>query len=231
MKYIVIGLGVFGTNIALDLTATGAEVIGVDNRNGAVDSLKDKIGTTYLLDTTDENAISLLPLKNVDVVIVTIGDNFGASIRTVALLKKAGVKKLMVRAIDELHEAILQGMGIYRILTPEKNSALNLVNELSLNTVVEVFKVDPTHYIFKFPAPDIFVGRNYTQLTHKDFFGLRLIAATRTVKKRNLVGMTADTETLVDISDDSEKVEAADSLTFFGDIDTFRHFYRRLNEE
>lgn len=231
MKYIVIGLGVFGTNIALDLTAAGDEVIGVDNRNDAVDALKDKVSATYLIDTTDENAVGLLPLRNVDVVIVTIGDNFGASIRTVAILKKIGVKKMMVRAIDELHEAILQGMGIDRILTPEKNSALNLVNELALNTAVEAFKVDPTHYIVKFAAPQVFTGRDYTQLTHKDLYGLKLVAATRLVKKRNIVGMTTDVETLVDITDDSEKVQPTDSLIFFGDIETFRQFYRNLNQE
>ena len=72
MKYIIIGLGNYGSVLAEELSALGHEVIGVDTNERRVDVLKDKIAT------------SVLPLKDVDVVIVAIGENFGASIRVVA---------------------------------------------------------------------------------------------------------------------------------------------------
>lgn len=231
MKVIIIGLGVFGTNLAVDLSDIGAEVIGVDNRNSVIESIKDRVSTTYLLDTTDENAIALLPLKNVDIVIVTIGDNFGASIRTVALLKKAGIKRLMVRAIDELHEAILQGMDVERILTPEKYAAVNLVNELALNSDTEAFAVDRDHYIVKIPAQSIFIGQSYSELARKDSNGLHLVAATRPVKQKNIIGMASIREILVYPANTDDYVKEDDRLTFFGSIERFRQFYRRLDEE
>lgn len=90
MRYLVIGLGIYGSNLARDLTEMGHEVIGVDVKQNNIDEIKDYISTVYMIDSTEEAALSVLPLRNVDVVIVAIGENFGASVRTVALLKKMG---------------------------------------------------------------------------------------------------------------------------------------------
>ncbi|MDE6303658.1 MAG: NAD-binding protein, partial [Paramuribaculum sp.] len=87
MRYLIIGLGIYGANLAVDLTKMGHEVIGADISAPLVESIKDYVSTAYILDSTDKSALSALPLNNVDLVIVAIGENFGASIRTVALLK------------------------------------------------------------------------------------------------------------------------------------------------
>ena len=79
MKYIIIGLGNYGGVLAEELSVLGHEVIGVDTNEHRVDVLKDKIATSFIIDATDEQSLSVLPLKDVDVVIVAIGENFGAS--------------------------------------------------------------------------------------------------------------------------------------------------------
>ena len=137
MRYLVIGLGIYGSTLARNLTEMGHEVIGVDRNQTNIDEIKDYISTVYLIDTTEEVALSVLPLRNVDVVIVTIGENFGASVRTVALLKKSGVKCLYARAIDRLHESILEGFDIQRILTPEQRSARDLAHEIELGASIQ----------------------------------------------------------------------------------------------
>ena len=88
MRYLIIGLGIYGSNLARDLTNMGHEVIGADRSAMLVDNIKDDISTAYVIDSTDETALSALPLSVVDLVIVAIGENFGATINTVALLKK-----------------------------------------------------------------------------------------------------------------------------------------------
>ena len=127
MRYLIIGLGIYGSNLAIDLTNMGHEVIGADKNPSLVESIKDFISTAYIIDSTDEVSLSVLPLNNVDLVIVAIGENFGASIRTVAILKKIGVKHIYARAIDKLHESILEGFNIDRIITPEQRAALRLL--------------------------------------------------------------------------------------------------------
>ena len=101
MKYIVIGLGNYGGILAEELTVLGHEVIGVDVKEHHVERLKDKIATAFVLDATDEMALSVLPLKSVDVVIVAIGEDLGASVRVVSLLKKNKVKHIYARALDD----------------------------------------------------------------------------------------------------------------------------------
>lgn len=88
MKYLVIGLGTYGRELAINLSLQGNEVIGVDHRSENIEAVKEQLMTVYELDAKDENSLKLLPLKNMDIVIVAIGEDFGASLKTVALLKK-----------------------------------------------------------------------------------------------------------------------------------------------
>ena len=88
MKYLVIGLGIYGSNLAVDLAALGHEVIGADTDATLVEAIKNDITTAYIIDSTEEASLEMLPLKNIDLVIVAIGENFGASVKTVALLKQ-----------------------------------------------------------------------------------------------------------------------------------------------
>ena len=127
MKYIIIGLGNYGHVLAEELSALGHEVIGADISSSRVDGLKDKIATAFVIDATDEQALSVLPLNSVDVVIVAIGENFGASVRVVALLKQKKVKHIFARAIDSVHKAILEAFAIDKVLTPEKDAAREFV--------------------------------------------------------------------------------------------------------
>lgn len=120
MKYLVIGLGTYGRELAINLSLQGNEVIGVDHRSENIEAVKEQLMTVYELDAKDENSLKLLPLKNMDIVIVAIGEDFGASLKTVALLKKNGVKHIYARAIDNLHQSILEAFNLERILTPEK---------------------------------------------------------------------------------------------------------------
>ena len=130
MKYIIIGLGNYGHVLAEELSALGHEVIGADISSARVDSLTDKIATAFVINATDEHALSILPLNTVDVVIVAIGENFGASIRVVALLKQHKVKHIYARAIDAVHRSVLEAFELERILTPEEDAARGLVRKL-----------------------------------------------------------------------------------------------------
>ena len=77
MKFIVIGLGYFGSTLAISLTEQGHEVIGIDNKFERVDELKNQIGNVMEMDTTNENAVKTLPLNDTDAVIVAIGEDVG----------------------------------------------------------------------------------------------------------------------------------------------------------
>lgn len=229
MRYLIIGLGIYGTNLATDLTDMGHEVIGADIAAHKVEAIKDYISTAYIIDSTDEQSLNALPLKNVDLVIVAIGENFGASIKTVALLKKMGITRLYARAIDELHESILQGLKVDRILTPEQRAAYDLTYEMELGSDVNVLHVDKDYYVLKFKAPKYFLGMVYGEITIDRAFGLKLIAATRPVTKSNVLGIEHEAQRLLDIKDFTLKVEEGDVFTCFGSSRNYRNMYRYIN--
>ena len=239
MRYLIIGLGIYGTNLAKDLTDLGHEVIGADINSHRVDAIKDYIATAYIIDSTEEAAISVLPLKNIDLVVVAIGENFGASIKTVAILKKMGVSKIFARAIDSLHRAILEGLHVQRILNPEQYAAFALSNEMQLGSSVEILHIDHDTSVMRFEAPALFHSIPYARIDTKALFGLRLIAASRPGSVTNLLGISATRYLPLDISDSTadstsagstsaELVAPGDVFTCIGSADAYRALYKHL---
>ena len=223
MRYLIIGLGIYGTNLAKDLTDLGHEVIGADIKAPNVDAIKDYIATAYIIDSTEESAIGVLPLKNVDLVIVTIGENFGASIKTVALLRKMGVRNIYARAIDELHRAILEGLQVKRILNPEQRAAHDLVNEMELGTGVEILRVDRDTIVMHFAS------MRYSSLTADTLMGLRLIAASRPKSATNLLGIKAQETVPINLTaNNDEAVQQGDIFTCIGTMDNYKALYRHI---
>lgn len=230
MKYLIIGLGIYGSNLAVDLTNIGHEVIGADINPTLVEALKDNLSTAYIVDSTDETALKMLPLLNVDVVIVAIGENFGASLRTVALLKSLGVKHIYARAVDKLHESILEGFNIDRILTPEQRAASDLVLEMELGGDIQTLRVDDKTFVMKFRVPAFFNGMRYSELNFPKNYNLAIIAVTRAFEATNIVGMSSHKTRLLDIAgDDTLTVEEGDVLTCLGTAGAYRDFCIRIH--
>ncbi len=131
MKYIILGLGHFGTSLAEKLTQMGHEVIGVDKDMKKVEEYKERITHTICMDCTDGTAVNNLPLNDVDVVIVAIGENEGPNLMATALMKEHNVKRIISRAVRPLHETVLHAMGITEIVHPEEEAAERWANKLA----------------------------------------------------------------------------------------------------
>ena len=153
MKYIIVGLGNFGAPLAQKLTEQGNEVIGVDNNMGKVDAFKSKISHTICLDSTDQHTVSGLPLQDTDIVIVAIGEDQGANIMTTAVLKNLKAKRLISRAINPLHETILQAMGVDEIVHPEEETAERWAKKLCMKGVVDSFELSDEFSIVEVAVP------------------------------------------------------------------------------
>ena len=230
MRFLIIGLGIYGTNLARDLVAMGHEVIGADSSRTIIDEIKDYITTAYVVDTTEETALGVLPLRNVDVVIVAIGENFGASIKTVALLKKVGVKTIYARAIDKLHESILEGFRVDRIITPEQRAASDLVEEIELGNNVKSMKIDDETFVIRFEAPVYFYGIRYHDLRLREDYRLTLVAVARPKEVTGILRTPTLRHEVIDIeSDPTITVEKGDTLTCIGTREAWRDFCRHIN--
>lgn len=169
MKYIVLGLGHFGRSLAVHLTELGHEVIGADRSIEIVEQLKDKITHTVCLDTTDREAVSSLPLKECDAVVVAIGEDEGASLMTTALVKQLGVKRIIGRVVSDLQRTVLEAMQIDEYIMPEEEAAERLAMRLDNIDIVDSFKISERYSIVEIKVPAKYIGKTLMEadLTNK----------------------------------------------------------------
>lgn len=228
MKYIIIGLGNYGRVLAEELSALGHEIIGADVSESRVDSIKDKIATAFVIDATDEQSLSVLPLDSVDIVVVAIGENFGASIRVVALLKQQKVPRIFARAIDPVHKSVLQAFSLEKILTPEEDAARSLVQLLDFGANMEAFRIDAEYYVVKFTVPEKFVGYFVNELNIDQEFHLKLIGLKRANKVTNCIGISLMELHVKNELPENERVEEGDELVCYGKYRDFQAFWKAI---
>ena len=229
MKYIIIGLGNYGFKLAVDLSAIGCEVIGADVNDAKVEAIKNKVATAFTIDATDEQALSVLPLNSVDIVIVTIGENFGASVRVVALLKKLKVQHIYARAIDDIHRSVLDAFNLDRILTPEKDAAQQLIQQLEFakNAAVS-YPIDSEYYVVKFSLPERFIGFSYNELMWDKDFGIKIIGVMRGSAMENCLGIEVTEKEVDNTVDGNEEIKKGDMLVCYGRQTDFKRLWKKL---
>ena len=175
MKIIVFGLGNFGMSLAISLTETGNEVIGVDKNMEKVNLVKDKISHAIVMDSTNELSYEALPLKDTDKVVVAIGENEGAAIITTAIIKKLSDVKIISRALSPIHDTVLEAMGIHSIVHPEQESADRLTKQINFKSTLENYQLDDNYTISEVKAKPEFFGKTLSELDSIDKYRLTLI--------------------------------------------------------
>jgi len=176
MKYIVIGLGYFGSNLASNLTAMGHEVIGVDNHSARLDELKDSITSVMKLDATSINAVKSLPLNDTDAVIVAIGEDVGASILTLSILKNLKVKRIIGRAINQIHQNILNQIGIEEIVLPLEEAASHVSSMLQLRNTIRLVEISDDYAIVEVYIPEKYIDHSLETINIENRFNLKVVA-------------------------------------------------------
>lgn len=189
MKFIIIGLGNFGSSLAEKLTQLGHEVIGVDKNLEKVEDIKDKISHAICLDCVHQEAVNKLPLKNTDVVIVSIGEDEGANLLTTALLKKMSVTRLISRSMSPIHETILKAMEVDDIMRPEEETAERWAKKLTSEGVIDSFKLTDEYSIMEVKVPNKFVGKTIKEIGFNINYNVIILTTMKNVKERNLIGI------------------------------------------
>jgi trk system potassium uptake protein TrkA len=176
MKYIVLGLGRFGSNLATNLTNMGHEVIGVDNHTERLEELKDSITTVMKMDSTNINAIKSLPLDDADAIIVAIGEDVGSSILTASILKNLKVKRIIARAVTQVQRSILKQIGIDEIILPLEDSATHVASMLQLKNALRLTELNNDYAVAEIVIPPKYAGHVLDTINIGERFNLKLIA-------------------------------------------------------
>ena len=175
----VIGLGRFGSAMATTLGELGHDVIGVDGNEERVRQLADLITHAIQLDATDPKALKAAGIHDVDVAVVSIGENIESSLLVVMLLLELGIKTIVAKAVTPLHGRILEKLGVSRVIFPEREMAIRIAHSLVMTNVIDYIELSRDFSIVEVPAPQQFVGRTLKELELRPRLGLTLIAIKR----------------------------------------------------
>jgi trk system potassium uptake protein TrkA len=218
MKFIVIGLGNFGSALSVRLTSMGHDVIGIDGNRQKTEAFKDLITQTICMDCTSEQALATLPLKECDYAIVTIGEDFGASVMTTALLKQAGVKKIVSRAISPLHHKVIETLGVDMILQPEYDAASRFADSILFSGVSNSFDVTDEYKIVEARLPDRYDGLTLRDVDFTNRHSLLVLTVIRIEESKSIFGQPVKRKKSLGLPSASLKLKKADLIVLFGKL-------------
>ena len=222
--FAVIGLGRFGSAMAGTLTELGQDVIGIDSNAERVQKHADLIRSAIELDANDERALRAAGVQDVDVAVISIGENIEASLLAVMLVKDLGVPRIIAKAVTTLHGRILERIGVNRVIFPEREMAMRVAHSLVVANVLDYIELSRDFSIIEMPAPKEFIGKSLKQLQLRNKYGLTLIAI-----KRKAPGSDREITNVAPAADD--EIFAADVLALLGPNERLAQLDRLLRLE
>jgi len=231
MKYIIIGLGNFGASLAQKLTEKGNEVIGVDVKMDKVDALKDKITHAINLDSTDINAVSHLPLKDTDIVIVAIGEDKGALIMATALMKQLKVKRLISRAVSPLQEMVLEAIGVDEIIHPEEETAERWAKKLNLQGVIDSFELTGHYSVVEIIVPKKYEGKTLREIELRKKYKIMVLTTMKVVEVTNALGATKKISQVQGVAGSETVLNKGDVMVLYGNNSDIKELIQKSKNE
>jgi trk system potassium uptake protein len=224
MKFIVFGIGNYGASLASKLVELGHEVFGIDSDPIRTEKLKNRITYTVTMDVTNRDAIQDLPLKEVDAVIIGIGENEGTIILLAALLKQIGVKRIITRVTSTLQKTVLETMGLSEFVYPEQNSADRMAHQLSFDEVIDSHRVCDQYQIVEANVPGRLVGTKATDVDFLNEYEIQLVSIKRNFEEKNILGAARMKKQTLGILTPSTEFRTGDTLILFGESKKLKVF-------
>lgn len=190
---LLIGLGRFGRHIAIKLDELNHQVMAVDNNESRVEAVLPYVRNVQIGDATNEDFIRSLGVRNFDVCIVAIGDNFQSSLETTSLLKELGAKMVVSRAARDVHAKFLLRNGADEVVYPEKQLASWTAIRYSADHIFDYVELDEEHGIFEISIPDAWIGKTVGELDIRKKYNVNIMA----LRCNGVLDMNIASETLL----------------------------------
>lgn len=212
----VFGLGRFGFGLAVRLADLGADVLAVDSDPAPIEQVDPRVSRSICLDVTDEYAMRKTDVEGLDLAIVCIGRNIQASLLATAVLRRLGARQIWVRAIDQNQAEILEAMGVTKIISLEKEMALQVAQSIVMPGTHMIAPITVHHSLAEVKAKPEFVGETLGELNLRKAYGVNVVA----IKSREVVqeeGAPERIETRVnDLPDAEDVINEGDVLVVIG---------------
>ena len=202
--YAVFGLGRYGRAVAKELVDNGKEVLAVDMNQAIVNDAAAYLPICKCADVTDVEVIARLGIAEIDTVIICMASNLEASVMAVTLCKEAGVKTVIAKCANEMHQKILRRVGADEVVFPENESGIRLAKNLLSSGFIDIISISKDVSLVEIDMREEWIGKNLIDLNLRKKYGFNIVATKQgedvNVKINPEQVLSADT-TLIVIAD------------------------------
>ena len=177
-QFLVAGLGLFGTSVAVTLQGLGYDVYALDSDESIVQDLSMQLPYVVCGDASDKKTLQSLPLEDVDVAVVAIG-NVERNMMATMLLKELGIKQVVSKAINSLHGAMLSKIGADKVIFAERDMGERLAHNLISAGVMDYIELSSEISVMSLPIPTEFIGKNLIEADLRRRYDVNVVAIKR----------------------------------------------------
>ena len=188
---LLVGLGRFGRHIAIKLHELHHQVMAIDQKEERVEAVLPYVTNAQIGDSKNHNFMASLGVRNFDVCIVAIGDDFQSSLETTALLKELGAKQVVARAARDVHAKFLLRNGADEVVYPEKQLASWTAIRYTSDHIIDYIELDDDNAIVEVSVPHSWVGKTVGALYVRRRYNINILGIKKTSKLD--IGVTSST--------------------------------------
>lgn len=178
----VIGLGRYGSSLALKLSELGGDVIAIDKREPRTEAIKDRVAEAITLDATDEGALRDIGIAEVDAAVVGIGQNIEENIMVTTLLRRMGVTRVISRAMSNLHAKILEEVGATRVIRIEEQMGEEVARLLIAPHILQHIRFASGYSLVELKPIKEFIGQTIEELRFRQKYQVNIAALQKRIR-------------------------------------------------
>lgn len=203
-NYAILGLGSYGKYLTENLYNAGADVLIADSDEELVSQFADKCTYAVCADLSDPDAIKALGIKNMDVVIICMGQSLGPSVMCTMVAKELGVPLVIAKSTSKQMEAILYKVGADKVINIEEDAAYRAARRFLSDNFLDYFDFGDNLAIVDLYPKAEWIGKNLKELHLRERYNINVIA----VKSDN--EMSSHIDPMLPLSKDSRLVVVGD---------------------
>lgn len=177
-QFLIVGLGLFGTSVAKTLYNLGYDVFAMDSDENLVQNLSSQLPYVVCGDASDKKTLQSLPIDDIDAAVVSIG-SLECNMLATMMLKEMGVPKVIAKAINELHGAMLNKIGADKVIYAEKDMGERLAHNLISASVMDYIELSKEISVMSLHVPAELVGKNLIEADLRRRYDVNVVAIKR----------------------------------------------------
>ncbi|MGO4936379.1 potassium channel family protein [Fundicoccus sp. Sow4_H7] len=214
----ILGLGIFGSTLAKELSLNGVDVIACDLDQKNVDRLEGYLAVGSVGDFTDLDYMRELGFGQCDAIVISTGTSLEASVLGVINAKELGIDTIICKVKNKTNSKVISALGVNILVQPEKEAGLNMAQRLIHNTIEDIINLDDVTSLVEFRAPEHWIGKPLTSLDLRKRYDINIIGIRK--NRHEVLNTTFPAQYIIEKDDiyvavaNTEKFEQAEYLEY-----------------